>query len=59
MPIADIVNANMLLVLDEAQMSGLWLGLIKRQVGRRLGLRICLFVSYSSTVGLKVGAFGG
>lgn len=38
--------------------SGLWLGLIKRQVGERHGLRICLFVSYGSTRGPEVGAFG-
>jgi hypothetical protein len=61
-PKSDLPNANMLVVLDEAQMSyydsGLWLGLIKRHVGARHGLRICLFVSYGSTRGPEAGAFG-
>ena len=61
-PFFELSNANMLVVLDEAQMSyydsSLWLGLIKRQVGERLGLRICLFVSYGSTRGPEAGAFG-
>jgi hypothetical protein len=49
---ADITDTDMLVVIDEAQMSyydsGLWLGLIKTQSGKKHGLRICLFVCYGS-----------
>jgi hypothetical protein len=63
-PKSDLSNANMLVVLDEAQMSyydsGLWLGLIKAQSGDSHGLRICLFVCYGSAEsGPEFGAFGG
>jgi hypothetical protein len=56
---ATLADANIVIILDEAQMSygddGLWLGLIKSQSGRHEGPRIALFTSYGSpTTGPEV-----
>jgi hypothetical protein len=60
---ATLVDANIVIILDEAQMSygdnGLWLGLIKSQSGSREGPRIALFTSYGNpTTGPEVNLIG-
>ena len=53
--VQNLKDSNIVLVLDEAQMSydnnGLWLGFIKTQIGKKFGPRICYFSSYGSSTG--------
>lgn len=48
----DLIDANIVLILDEAQMSyhdsDLWVWFIKFEAGRSAGPRICVFASYGS-----------
>lgn len=54
--VQNLEISNIVLILDEAQMSynnhELWLGFIKKQIGKRSGPRICYFSSYGSSAGL-------